>query len=212
MAAITNDWLAPLEPEFKKPYYAKLYQTGRLKKRPYSQAWKYRNDICRMQKLQEQYLFLVRHDIHTVGELAEAIAGLTDKRKESSAEKSRIYKAKSRCRELFEKADEMAALNPAEQSYQNGDEFFKEEHKRWQEISEDLKEYGYTYEEVENLRLNYKKMYADACGRERAAKKELKIGKVIFHDLQSEDEVRNKLPESERDRKTEQDWKDKPKR
>lgn len=29
MAAISNDWLAPLEPEFKKPYYAKLYETVR---------------------------------------------------------------------------------------------------------------------------------------------------------------------------------------
>lgn len=27
MGAITNDWLEPLAPEFKKPYYAKLYQT-----------------------------------------------------------------------------------------------------------------------------------------------------------------------------------------
>ncbi|HIQ95499.1 MAG TPA: uracil-DNA glycosylase [Candidatus Limivivens merdigallinarum] len=27
MAAITNDWLEPLSPEFKKPYYAKLYKT-----------------------------------------------------------------------------------------------------------------------------------------------------------------------------------------
>ncbi|MDD6212012.1 MAG: uracil-DNA glycosylase [Clostridiales bacterium] len=27
MAAISNDWLAPLSPEFKKPYYAKLYRT-----------------------------------------------------------------------------------------------------------------------------------------------------------------------------------------
>ncbi len=27
MAAITNDWLEPLKPEFSKPYYAKLYQT-----------------------------------------------------------------------------------------------------------------------------------------------------------------------------------------
>ncbi len=26
MGAITNDWLAPLSPEFKKPYYAKLYK------------------------------------------------------------------------------------------------------------------------------------------------------------------------------------------
>ena len=27
MAAISNDWLEPLSPEFKKPYYAKLYKT-----------------------------------------------------------------------------------------------------------------------------------------------------------------------------------------
>ncbi len=29
MAAISNDWLEPLKPEFGKPYYAKLYQTVR---------------------------------------------------------------------------------------------------------------------------------------------------------------------------------------
>ena len=27
MGAIANDWLEPLAPEFKKPYYARLYQT-----------------------------------------------------------------------------------------------------------------------------------------------------------------------------------------
>ena len=27
MAAISNDWLGPLSPEFKKPYYRKLYET-----------------------------------------------------------------------------------------------------------------------------------------------------------------------------------------
>ena len=27
MGAISNDWLAPLSGEFKKPYYAKLYKT-----------------------------------------------------------------------------------------------------------------------------------------------------------------------------------------
>ena len=29
MAAISNDWLAPLKPEFSKPYYAKLYKKVR---------------------------------------------------------------------------------------------------------------------------------------------------------------------------------------
>ena len=27
MAAISNDWLQPLQKEFKKPYYRKLYDT-----------------------------------------------------------------------------------------------------------------------------------------------------------------------------------------
>ena len=27
MGAIANDWLAPLKPEFSKPYYAQLYRT-----------------------------------------------------------------------------------------------------------------------------------------------------------------------------------------
>lgn len=27
MPPISNDWLAPLKPEFSKPYYAKLYKT-----------------------------------------------------------------------------------------------------------------------------------------------------------------------------------------
>ena len=27
MAAIANDWLAPMSGEFKKPYYRKLYET-----------------------------------------------------------------------------------------------------------------------------------------------------------------------------------------
>ena len=45
--------------KLQKKYYARLYRIGKLKKRPYSQAWKYRDEIRKMKKVQEQYLFLV---------------------------------------------------------------------------------------------------------------------------------------------------------
>ena len=32
----------------QKRYYAKLYRIGKLKKKPYSQVWKYRDDIRKM--------------------------------------------------------------------------------------------------------------------------------------------------------------------
>ena len=77
----------------QKRYYAKLYRIGKLKKKPYSQVWKYRDDIRKMHKLQEQYLFLVRHKIESAEELVSVLDNLTDKKKEASKEKSKTYKA-----------------------------------------------------------------------------------------------------------------------
>ena len=167
----------------QKQYYAKLYRIGKLKKRPYSQVWKYKDDIRRMHKLQEEYLFLVNHDINSVEELVSVVSSLTDKRKEVSAEKSRIYKARERNRELFDTADEMQELKPAEQSYIQGDEFFEDEHIKWEMLNQKLLSQGYTLEEVETLRKHYKEEYSQACVKERAVFKELNIGKTIWKSL-----------------------------
>lgn len=170
----------------QKRYYAKLYRTGKLKKRPYSQVWKYKDDIRRMHKLQEEYLFLANHDIHSAEELVSVISSLTDKRKEVSSEKSRIYKARERSRELFDIADEMQELKPAEQSYIQGDEFFEDEHIKWEMLKQKLLSQGYTLDEVEILRKHYKEEYSQACAKERAVFKELNIGKSIWKSLISD--------------------------
>ena len=167
----------------QKRYYAKLYRIGKLKKRPYSQVWKYKDDIRRMHKLQEEYLFLANHDIHSAEELVSVISSLTDKRKEVSSEKSRIYKARERSRELFDIADEMQELKPAERSYIQGDEFFEDEHIKWEMLKQKLLSQGYTLDEVEALRKHYKEEYSQACAKERAVFKELNIGKSIWKSL-----------------------------
>ena len=142
----------------QKKHYAKLYRVGKLKKRPYSQVWKYREDIRKMHKLQEQYLFLARHNIHSAEELVGTIASLTDKKKETSAEKSRIYKARERSRELFTAADEMENLKPAEQSYRLGDTFFEDEHRKWVALEQELQAQGYSLEEVQALQFKTEDM------------------------------------------------------
>ena len=167
----------------QKRYYAKLYRIGKLKKKPYSQVWKYKDDIRKMHKLQEEYLFLVNHDIHSAEELVSVISSLTDKRKEVSAEKSRIYKARERSRELFDIADDMKELEPAEKSFLQGDEFFTDEHMQWETLKQKLLSQGYGLEEVEALRKHYKEEYSKACAKERAVFKELNIGKSIWKSL-----------------------------
>ena len=167
----------------QKRYYAKLYRIGKLKKKPYSQVWKYKEDIRKMHKLQEEYLFLVNHDIHSAEELVSVISSLTDKRKEVSAEKSRIYKARERSRELFDIADDMKELEPAEKSFLQGDEFFTDEHLQWETLKQKLLSQGYSLEEVEALRKHYKEEYSKACAKEREVFKELNIGKSIWKSL-----------------------------
>ena len=54
-----------------------------------------------MQKLQQQYLFLVRHNVHNVVELAATVDNLTGKKKEASTEKSRVYRSREKCKRFL---------------------------------------------------------------------------------------------------------------
>ena len=169
----------------QKRYYAKLYRVGKLKKHPYSQVWKYKDDIKKMEKLQQQYLFLVRHDVHSVEELALTVANLTDKRKEASSDKSRVYRARQRCKSLFDIAGQLDMLECAEKCFQNGDNFFIEEHRQWMELTKKLSEEGYSYEEIKKLRAYYKEQIAYVSNREWASAKELNLAKAIWKDMVS---------------------------
>ena len=167
----------------QKRYYAKLYRIGKLKKKPYSQAWKYEDDIRKMHKLQEQYLFLVRHEIESAEELVAVIDNLTDKKKEASKEKSRTYKAMARFKPIFEKAGQIRELDGAESCYQDGDDFFEEEHMQWEKLCSELTEQGYSVEEAESIKRKYDDKYAIDCSLERAAAKELNLGKSILDEI-----------------------------
>ena len=167
----------------QKRYYAKLYRIGKLKKKPYSQVWKYRDDIRKMHKLQEQYLFLVRHKIESAEELVSVLDNLTDKKKEASKEKSKTYKAKERFKDIFDKAEQIRELDDAESCYQSGDTFFEDEHNAWERLNTELLAQGYSVEEVESLRKKYESKYAQDCKAERAVSKELSLGRSIWKEL-----------------------------
>lgn len=191
----------------QKRYYGKLYQIGKLKKRPYSQAWKYKNDIKKMQKLQQQYLFLVRHDIHNVVDLALTVENLTDKKKEASKERSQVYRSKEKCKTIFEIADAMQELEPAENCFQKGDMFFQDEHEQWMSFTKRLAEEGYTLEETRQLRFYYKEQFALVSSKEKAVFKELNLGKAILRDVTSEEADRTRMEELRKDKTEERDKK-----
>jgi len=118
----------------QKRYFARLYRTGLLKKRSYSQAWKYLDDIRMMKKLQEDYLFLNRYHISSTADLSDAAETVHGKKKEASRTRRQVCKERARFKPLFDAADEMKELQECEDCYSHGETLFEPEHKRWQEL------------------------------------------------------------------------------
>lgn len=187
----------------QKKYFARLYRLGLLKKRPYSQAWKYRDDIRKMQKLQEDYLFLVRHDVQTAAGIAVVAESMTDKKKDTSREKSRIFKERARMKPLFDIVAELEELRELELCYQKGEVLFQKEHERYTQLSDKLSKEGYTVEQVEALKLHYKNEIAMVRDKEKAVSKEERIAKRILADLLSTDTGKEQSREKEENRKVE---------
>ena len=189
----------------QKRYFARLYKTGLLKKRPYSKAWQYRDDIRKMQKLQEDYLFLVRHNVTgDKGQTANAIKDLhlqmADRKKETSREKSRICKERARMKPLFDIAAQMEALQECENCYQRGEPLFEEEHGQYAGLSARLEKEGYTAGQLAEFKEHYRSEIARIREKEKAVAKEERIAARILAEIMAGERAGKPEPEKKQEK------------
>ena len=189
----------------QKRYFARLYKTGLLKKRPYSKAWQYRDDIRKMQKLQEDYLFLVRHNvIGDKGQTANAIKDLhlqmADWKKETSGEKSRIFKEHARMKPLFDIAAQIMALQECENCYQRGENLFEKEHEEYAKLSARLEKEGYTTGQLAEFKEHYRGEITRIREKEKAVAKEERIAARILAEITAGERAGKPEPERRQER------------
>lgn len=182
----------------QKKYFAKLYRIGKLKKRPYSQAWKYRDEIRKMHKLHDQYSFLSKHGITDVGRLNDVTNVLVDKKKSINKEIGRIRRAEKVSGKLFEALNMIDELDESEKCYNRGDKFFREEHEQYAGFVSEIESQGYTIEEVRNLKDYYGSEYAKKRSRLKDVKRELKIAEelIMEENKKSERQITEKKEEN----------------
>ena len=176
----------------QKKYYARLYRIGKLKKRPYSQVWQYRDEIRKMQKIQEQYLFLMRYDVGSMEELSVMGEIFAARKMEISNEKSRTFKARAKCQSLFNIAAEMEDLKEAESSFVLGDTFFQAEYEKYHLLAEQLRREGYQFDEVLELKEHYRNEIAQIKEKETILAKELSTVKAILKEMHEDQKEKQK--------------------
>lgn len=190
----------------QKKYFSRLYRIGQLKKRPYSQAWKYKDEIRKMHQLEEEYLLLTRHNIHSLNDIRALQIELSENEKIVSRKKRLIYNERSHFKNLFELVQDMEALEPAEHAYEAGDVFFMEEHKKWTRLLMELNNQGYSVEEIGFLKEQFKSRLSAIRGEEKAIRKEKRIAGVLLEAVGTErireevhnQEIRSKKEERKR--------------
>lgn len=169
--------------KLQKRYYAKLYRTGQLKKKPYSQVWKYQNDIKRLQQLQKEYLFIADNKINSVVELASVVERLSEAKKAIAKDKRAVLKERNRYKDLFDTVQAMEELAIEKDCFEKGDNFFKGEYERYNNFNEGLLSQGYTFDELRSLRDYYDKRLEELKIAETDARNEFKTGNTILNDI-----------------------------
>ena len=190
----------------QKKYFARLYRLGKIKKRPYSQYYKYKDDIRKMHRLQEEYFFLTRNNISELEHIETAIEKIKGNVSDVTNQKRKYYKERKSFEEIFKAVKRLEQLEIGEQLFLEGDDGFISEHEKWEEKMQVLNENGYSYEEAKRLRDYYKEKISDAVKMEKQLKRQIHIGEKIREDLTSEkDKERQTVMEKEkiieRDRK-----------
>ena len=199
----------------QKRYYAKLYRLGLLKQKPYSKAWQYREEIRQMHKLQEQYLFLLDHNIESVVQLQEEIEMLGQQKKEVLSERRKVSRHHKSSAELYRTADLMAELEPCERSYQSGDTFFETEHQEWLNCEQVLQEAGYSFEEVQELKVHFRGEAMKLTKQQKKLEKDIRTAKAIIKELAETEVSREQAEQRKQIKEKEQEkmWeKSQPKR
>ena len=141
---------APLT-KYQKRKFAKLYATGKLKNRPYSQIYQYRDDIKQLNKLQDEYWFLQKNKIKSVEDLDDIVKRLDEINKNDGAKRRAAYRKKANFDELFDLLEDYKQLEYCVLLYEDGNKDLRQEYEKAMNIKKEVEKAHYTIEELEKL-------------------------------------------------------------
>ena len=167
---------------YQKAFFAKMYRTGQLKRKPYSQMWRYKEEVARFEKLQSQYLYLCKHGIRSAGDLKERADSLNTQMKNLDEERHQIYRWR------YPHKPALALLKIIEENetrasyYREGSIFYAPYYEKWREGVEALAEKGYTTGQILEMKETVQNQLASVAKTKKELKNEENLINSIFHE------------------------------
>lgn len=160
---------------YQKQYYRKLYRTGQMRRKRYPNAWKYRDDIVRFDKLQEQFLYVWKQHITSAKDLEERRNYLQTRYKELEEDRGKIYQQKQEITEALELLKTYEEVSQRAMLYQAGAEIYKPEYLSSIKITEQLQKAGLSMEQIVCFRTGVREQLNRIKEERKSIRKELSL-------------------------------------
>lgn len=168
----------------QKQYFALLYRLGKIKKRSYSNNYKYREDIRKLKLLQKQYLFLSNYNVKTEQDLSKVQQSLKARIKTTNKAKAVLETENEKYQDLFDAVNTIKKEKQAATFYKLGDKTFHKQNEAVENAKAVLNATGLTFKEAEKITNHYKDLI-DECDREiKKLKAELRTSYGLAKDIQ----------------------------
>ncbi|MDE7251109.1 MAG: relaxase/mobilization nuclease domain-containing protein [Lachnospiraceae bacterium] len=164
---------------YQKAFFAKMYRTGQLKRKSYSQMWKYREEAAKFEKLQSQYLYLCKQTIRSVEELQDRKEDISIRMDALDEQRHQIYKRR------YPYKPALALLKIIEENeirasyYKEGSTFYAPNYEKWKEATEILIQKGYTVSQIIEIKETFQRELASVA----KAKRELRKEENLINDI-----------------------------
>jgi len=180
---------------YQKVFFAKMYRTGQLKRKPYSQMWRYKEEAARFEKLQSQYLYLCKYNIRSAEDLKERRDILDTRIKNLDEERHQIYKWR------YPHKPALALLKTIEENetrasyYKEGSIFYAPYYEKWKEAVEALAEKGYTVGQLMEIKETVQNQLASVAKSKKELKKEENLIDSILYGKGRAQVIERTMPE-----------------
>ena len=184
-----------------------MYQLGKIKKRPYSQAWKYKRDVKRFEYLQRQYLYLSYYDINKAEEIPKVQSEIRSKIDVLNKAKGVITAEMEKYSEVFNAVNVIENEKNAYMFYKTGDETFRESAKVVEAAKQVLKESNISFKEAKKLKEHYEKLMNENKSQIKKLRLEISTGYRILKEIKEKELQRENVESKGQDKQRDIDKK-----
>lgn len=189
----------------QKEYFRMMYRLGKIKKRPYSQAWKYKRDVKRFEYLQRQYLYLSHYGINKPEEIPKVQSEIRNKVGVLNKAKGVIAAEIEKYAEVFAAVNVIETEKNAYLFYKTGDETFKESAKAVEAAKQVLKENNISFKEAKKLKEHYEKLMNQNKSQIKKLRLEISTGYRIIKEINEKELQREQVESKEHDKQRDKD-------